>query len=134
MIPAQGAMHFAIAFLMGLGLGLFYGFLRPLRPRLTWLADTLFVAGAFYAWLYLGFAICRSDLRMGCVSGLFVGGFVWEMTAGRLLRGVFRAFWTGIFRPVEIFLKKFRIFLKFLLCRRKKPVTIKCNKYPQTDE
>ena len=107
--PAQDGRRFLIACLLGLGLGLVYGFLRPLRRRRPVLADLLFLPVMGYIWLYLGFAVCRGDLRLGYCAGLPTGGIIWEVTVGRLLRPVFDLFWKGIFRIFQGF---FRIFGK----------------------
>ena len=56
--PALAAGRLAAACLMGLGLGLWYGFLRPLRPKFTLLSDLLFLLALFPSWVYLGFGIC----------------------------------------------------------------------------
>ena len=53
----------AFAILLGLPLGCWYDFLRPLRPRFTHLSDFVFMVGAVYLWLYQSFAICRGDMR-----------------------------------------------------------------------
>ena len=79
--PALAAGRFLAACGIGALLGLFYGFLRPLRPRLTHLCDLLFVIAAFFGWLYLGFGVCLGDLRLGYTAGLAAGGFLWEKTA-----------------------------------------------------
>ena len=115
--PAQDGRRFLIACLLGLGLGLVYGFLRPLRRRRPVLADILFLPFMGYLWLYLGFAVCRGDLRLGYCAGLPLGGIIWELTVGRLLRPVFNLFWKGIFR---IFNGFFRIFEKIFKKIRKK--------------
>ena len=107
--PAQDGRRFLIACLLGLGLGLIYGFLRPLRKRHPIFADILFLPFMGYGWLYLGFAVCRGDLRLGYCAGLPLGGILWELTVGRLLRPIFDLFWKGVFR---IFLCIFRIFGK----------------------
>ena len=83
--PALAASRFAAACLLGLGLGLWYEFLRPLRPRHTNLSDLLFLPGAFWAWLYLSFGVCGGDLRLGYCAGLFVGAWVFRLLPGRLL-------------------------------------------------
>ena len=82
--PALAAQRFALSCLLGAGLGLYYGFLRPLRPR--WLGDGLFLPAAFWVWLELGFGICGGDLRLGYFLGLLLGALVWEWGPGRLLR------------------------------------------------
>ena len=55
---------------VGAGLGLVYGFLRPLRPRLTHLCDLLFVLAAFWGWIYVGFGICLGDVNMACTMAM----------------------------------------------------------------
>ena len=91
--PALAAARFSAACLLGMGLGVIYGFLRPLRPRLTVLADLLFLVCFGMAWTYLGFGICQGDLRIGYFAGLPIGILLWDQTAGRLLRPVFSGFW-----------------------------------------
>ena len=115
--PALDGRRFLIACLIGLGLGLIYGFLRPLRRNRPVLSDLLFLPFLGYAWLYLGFAICRGDLRLGYCAGLFVGAVLWEWTVGRLLRPVFDLFWRVVFRVCRGF---FRIFEKIFKKIRKK--------------
>lgn len=129
--PILAAQRFGIACLLGVILGLYYGFLRPLRPKYTALSDSLFVLGAGWVWLYLSFAVCRGDLRLGYTAGLFAGGFGWEMTLGRALRPAFSFFWRGvgialrfILFPFQIFLKKIVKIIKFLLAFGKKAGTI----------
>jgi hypothetical protein len=135
--PEQTAARFAGACLLGALLGILYGFLRPLRPKHTAAADLLFVCCAFWAWVYLGFAICRGDLRIGYTAGLFVGCLLWEWTVGRLLRPVFSGFWFVVRKifhflllPLQKFFKKIAAFAKFLLASWKKWVTIKWNNRP----
>ena len=127
--PAQTALRFALGCLLGAGLGLLYGFLRPLRPRRTALADSLFVAAALAAWVYLSFGICRGDVRPGYTAALGLGALLWEATAGRPLRRVFQGFWQllgSIFSlitlPFRKIFKKIRIFSKKYLHLRKKGV------------
>ena len=74
MIAPATAVGFLLAALaIGAALGCFYDFLRPLRPRLTHLADLIFVLGALWSWVYLTFAICGGDIRMGCFWGQITG-------------------------------------------------------------
>ena len=91
--PAVAAQRFAISLLLGAILGLYYGFLRPLRPRHTALSDLLFLPAAAYTLLYIAFAVCRGDLRPEHTAGLILGAFGWELTVGRCLRPVFSGFW-----------------------------------------
>ena len=129
--PAQDGHRFLMACLLGLGLGLVYGFLRPLRRKRPILADLLFLPVMGYAWLYLGFAVCRGDLRLGYCIGLPLGAILWELTVGRLLRPVFDLFWRvifricrGISRIFKKFFKKMQKFLKILFAIWKKCYTI----------
>lgn len=105
--PALDARRFALACLLGVVLGIYYGFLRPLRPRHTALSDLLFLPAAGYSWLYLGFAVCRGDIRLSYSMGLLVGAVGWEMTLGRWLRPVFFGFWGGVAKIWRGFLRVF---------------------------
>lgn len=129
--PALDGWRFLCACLIGLPLGLCYGFLRPLRSRHPFLADLLFLPAMGYAWLYLGFAICRGDLRLGYCLGLFLGAVFWELTIGQLLKPVFRGFWRivsrifrGFFNIFKKFFKKIGVFLKIVFALWKKWFTI----------
>ena len=70
--PLAAARLFACAFLLGCLLGLLHGFLRPLREKLPNISDAIFAVVLFYVWLYLSFALCRGDIRMGYTAGLFL--------------------------------------------------------------
>jgi hypothetical protein len=102
--PGVGFRFFWIACVMGAGLGIFYDFLRPLRPKHTHTADLLFVAGAAYSWLWLSFGFCDGDIRIGYWSGLILGGIAWVHTLGRWVRPVFAVFWKFLLAPI-VFLK-----------------------------
>ena len=90
--PGLSALRFAAALGIGALLGVYYGFLRPLRPRHTLLSDLLFLPAAFWGWLYLSFGICKGDIRLGYSLGLALGGVLLDVTLGRLLRPVFSGF------------------------------------------
>ncbi len=129
--PGIAAVYWLRTLAVGAGLGVVYGFLRPLRPRLTVLADGLFAAALFCGWVYMTFGICGGDSRLGCTAALFLGILAWEATLGRLLRRAFSLFWQavgGFFRLCMLPAKKiFQFFMKFynfLLAKRKKWVTI----------
>lgn len=94
--PAEAARRFLLACLLGAGLGLFYGALRPLRPRHTVLSDLLFAPAMIWAWIYLSFGVCAGDIRLGYNAGLLLGAVVWEATVGKALRPVFRAIWKSL--------------------------------------
>lgn len=108
--PALDGWRFLWACGIGLILGMYYGFLRPLRPRHTIVSDVLFLPALAYGWLYLGFAICRGDLRIGYCLGILLGIVAWELTVGKLLRPVFAGVWRGISR---IYRGLGRIFRRF---------------------
>ena len=118
--PAFAARALLIALGMGAVLGGFYGFLRPLRPRLTALADLLFVGLTFWVWLVHTFAICGGDSRPVCLLAMAAGAASWELTLGRLLRPAFSLFWKGIGWPVKKIRIIFYKFRKYLLARRQK--------------
>lgn len=132
--PEIAAQRFAMALLLGAGVGLYYGFLRPLRQKHPHFADLLFLPGLITAWLYLSFGVCLGDLRMAYTMGLFLGAVIWEITCGRLLRPVFRLFWRLVDRffgilllpAVKIF-QYIRKFVKFLVASGKKWGIIRWN-------
>ena len=127
--PALAARRFLLSCLLGCLLGILYGALRPLRRRKPVLGDLLFLPAAVWLWLEVSFRICRGDLRLGYSFGLFAGCFLWEATAGRLLRPVFEGIWKGL-EEICCFLllplKKFLYFVKKLFASVKKWVTIEC--------
>ena len=90
--PAEAALQFLSGVGLGGLLGILYGFLRPLRPRRTILSDTVFMVAAFAAWVFLFFGICRGDGGCSTVIALGTGAVLWETTAGRWLRPLFRGF------------------------------------------
>lgn len=129
--PAEALQRWLIAFAFGCGLGVYYGFLRPLRPRHTHLSDFLFLIGAFWAWLQVSFGVCQGDIRLSESVGMLCGGLCWELTIGRLLRPVFYKFWWLIGKifhisllPFRFFLKKAKKYLNFLLLSAKKASTM----------
>ena len=126
---ALGRLLWAV--LYGACLGLVYDFLRPLRPKLTALADSIFLLCTGALWLHLSFAICRGDLRAGYWAGLALGFFLCRISAGRLLRPVFSAFWTFCRRlfalPTRVVRKIFKeiaVFMKKIFASGKKSGTI----------
>lgn len=127
--PAVAAERFLAAGALGLFLGLCYSFLRPLRQRHVHWADFFFLPALFWVWLYLGFAICRGDLRLGYYLGTFLGWLAWELTLGKLLRPFFQGIWQILF-PIlgfprflaKKFFEKTGHFVKFLLASGKKAV------------
>ena len=64
MTPATAAFRLGVSLLLGALLGLFYGFLRPMRQHRNAPADALFLLACLWLWLYLGFGLCAGDLRL----------------------------------------------------------------------
>ena len=79
--PALALQRFGAACLLGVGLGLWYDFLRPLRPRNTALSDLVFLAVTGWVWLFLALRVCSGDLRVGYSAGRAVGGLMGYLTA-----------------------------------------------------
>ena len=75
MTPSVAGARTLAALILGAGLGFLYGFLRPLRPKHTWLADSLFVLAALAGWVYLAFGICQGDPRLGQWIAVIAGGW-----------------------------------------------------------
>ena len=118
--PAQALQCLGWSCLFGVGLGIVYGFLRPLRPRV--LSDVLFLICTGWAALQLGFGICGGDLRLGYAAGMLTAGVVWDVTAGRYLRPVWQRFWLLLARgvgyigiPMQKILKKLKKMKNFSL-------------------
>ena len=103
----------------GTALGLFYGFLRPLRPRHSFLSDLLFLPAMGYAWLYFSFAVCRGDIRLGYTMGLLIGAIFFDATVGRLLRPVFFGVWRLVSRIWHSIFGLFKKFFKKIGQKRK---------------
>ncbi len=96
--PALDARRFLLSCLLGIPLGIYYSFLRPLGVRHPITADLLFLPALFYGWLYLGFGICAGDIRLIYCAGLGVGIFLWDRTLGRWLQPAFKGLWRLISR------------------------------------
>ena len=120
MTPEQAAYRFFWGLMLGAGLGLLYGFLRPLRRRVCWPADILFVGAAFYAWLYLSFAVCRGDIRIGITAALAIGALLWELPLGKLLRRPFAWFWRLSSRMISFLCSPFQKFFQIIMVFFKK--------------
>ena len=96
--PALAAQRFVPAVLLGLALGLLWGFLQPVRKKLPLLIDLIFLIPLVQAWLYLSFGICLGDLRPIYTLTLLLSAVLWDQSLGRWLSPVFTGFWGGIFR------------------------------------
>ena len=125
--PVLAAVRFGWGLLLGMGLGLVYGFLRPLRRRHRAVPDLIFVAAAMYAWLVLSFGVCAGDIRLGTTAALPVGLVLWEWTVGRLLRPIFFLFWRVILFPFQKIIQIFLKISKKVFAYMKKWVTITWN-------
>lgn len=132
--PAEAGRLFLLALLLGAALGIFYGFLRPLRPKLTLVGDLLFLTALFWVWTFHSFYFCRGDIRLANALGILLGTLLWDRTVGRLFHPVFRLFWKIIGKffhlllfPLKFFAKKTAKTAKFLLATSKKTFTIKRN-------
>lgn len=129
--PELDVRRFAAAFLIGILLGIVDEFLFPLRQKKPWLSDLLFLPALGYGWLYVSFAVCRGDIRLGYTLGLLVGALAWKNSIAVLFRpivariwaGIFQIF-TGFFRILKKFFKKVTIFENFLFSSWKKWFTI----------
>ena len=129
--PALAFRRFLLGCAIGLILGILYGALRPLRIRHPVTADLLFCPFLFYGWLYLSFAVCRGDIRIGYTASLPLGMILWICTGGKLFAPVFSGFWwliskifRGIFWPFEKIFKKICKILKKLFALWKTWFTI----------
>lgn len=120
--PLLAARQLAVAILLGCLAGMAYGFLRPFRPR--WLGDGIFIAVLGWLWVYLGFGVCRGDLRLGYTAALFLGAIGFHCLFGRGLIPVYSRFWQGIFAGFAgiygLFRKIFEKITKFLFPTVKK--------------
>ena len=114
MTPDTAAYRFLCCLVLGAALGLFYGFLRPLRPKYTTLSDLLFLPVMGWVWLVSAFAVCRGDIRMGCNLGLLAGALLWEWTVGMWLRPVFFEIWKRFGAISRFFLRPAKKILNFV--------------------
>ena len=126
--PAELVRRFFLSGGVGILLGLFYDFLRPLRPRLTQLCDLIFVLSALLGWVYVSFGICLGQLHWGYTAGMILGGFLWEGTIGKHLHPVFHYLWKILGYPFHKISGFFRKKRKKLFAFLKKWVTIEWNK------
>ena len=128
MTPQVAAGRFLWGVVLGLGLGLWYGFLRPLGRHRRTLSDCLFLFVLFPVWVYFCFAVCDGDFRLGYWVSFLLGGILWDRTAGRLLAPIWQGFW-GIIGSImgffAKFFKKFTGFLKKPFAYIKKSCTMK---------
>lgn len=132
--PTTAFRRFLIGLMLGCVLGLFYGFLRPIRRGKAVFADIIFVLFAGWVYLFYGFAVCRGDLRLGYILPPVLSAILWNWSFGRWLQPVFDGFWrflSRIFKPFQRFFKKSGIFIKFLFASGKKWSKIKSKERKQ---
>ena len=108
--PAQAARQLMTALLLGSVAGMGYGVLRPARPQ--WLADFLFGILLGGLWVYLGFGVCKGDLRFLHTAVLFIGALGFHFLFGRWLIPVYSRFWQGIFGVFSAIFHFFRKIFK----------------------
>ena len=121
-VPSTAFKLLGQSMLSGAVLGLLYSFLRPLRPRHTVAADSLFSLALLWTFLWVSFGVCGGDIRLGNLVGQLLGGIAAERTLGRLLGPIFRSFWRGMGRIRRLILapaKNFSDLRKFCLHLRK---------------
>ena len=106
--PTLAALRLAAALLTGAILGLFHGFLRPLRRLFPLFSDFLFVIAAIAGWIFVSFSLCRGDIRAVYLLAMGLGTIAWEKTLGGLFRPIFATLWL----PFENFLRFFNFFAK----------------------
>ena len=114
MNPALVWSRIAGCFLTGVLLGPAADALRPLHRRFPRLVQLFLSAGLFTAWLWTGFALCRSDLRLGYYLAMLAGFFLWERLFSRSVVALFAKFWHIAAKPLRVCLKFFRNFEKYL--------------------
>lgn len=128
MTPAVAAARTGGALLIGMALGVLYGFLRPLRPKYTLASDGIFVLAALMGWIYLAFGICRGDPRLGHWAAAIGGGFLWEMTVGRYLGKFYRGFWRLSGKIRRLIWAPFKKFFHFFGRNAKKALHLEKNR------
>lgn len=134
MPPAETARQFLPAILLGCALGVFHGFLRPLRLRIGWPAELPLCAAMVWGWLYLSFAVCRGDLRPAYTLCYLFSAILWDRTLGRWVGPLFSFFWQGIFQFLGFlsrfwknFSRKCKNYAKILFATGKKEGIINWN-------
>lgn len=114
-------------FLAGILLGPAADLFRPLHRRLPVLTQLIIGTEFFLCWLYLGFGLCRGDLRMGYFGSAALGFLLWERCFGRCMGAFFGKLWHAAAIPLKFCLKIFQKISNFLFARWKKWSTINCS-------
>ena len=121
--PAVSAFRLLTSILLGGALGILSSFLQPPGRKHRHLMDLIFSLGTVWVWIYHSFAVCRGDISIWYTLSLFLGCFLEEITAGRLLRPVFDLLWRPVWK-LQAFLEKIfektAIFLKKIFTSGKK--------------
>lgn len=136
MTPAAQLGQFVTGLVLGCGVGIFYGFLRPVQRKFPHLTDLFFGIAVIWVYLFYGFGICKGDLRLVYLAAGVAGALAWDRLPGRWLQPVFDGFWrliAGFLRPFVKFFTKICRFAKKILATVKKWGTIKLRKHlPET--
>ena len=125
MSPGLVWNRLAGCFLAGILLGPAVDLFRPVHRRLPVLTQLLMAAEFFACWLWLGFGLCRGDLRLGYFSSAALGFYLWERCFGTCTAAFFAIFWHAAAIPPKFCLKIFQKISNFLFARWKKWSTIK---------
>ena len=132
MTPQIAFRRFLTGVVLGCAIGIIYGFLRPARRKKATWSDFIFAIFVLWVYVHYGFGVCRGDLRIGYLVAPIAGAFAWDRTVGRWLLPIFGELWQFfalICWPVRKIFAKGKDFVKFLLARCKKWVTIKWRKH-----
>ena len=131
MTPAAQFGQFVTGLALGCGVGIFYGFLRPIQRKMPHLTDLFFSLVVIWVYLFYGFGVCKGDLRLVYLAAGVAGAVLWDSLPGRWLQPVFDGFWRRIgsfLRPFAKMFRKILCFSKKILATAKKWGTIKWRK------
>ena len=81
--PREAALRFLVSLAVGGVLGVLYAFLRPLRPKRTFVSDSIFLAAALYGWIWQSFYVCQGDLRTVWLLGLMVPYIIYNKVGAK---------------------------------------------------
>ena len=110
----------ALCFLAGVLLGPAADLFRPLHRRFPVLTQLMIGTEFFLCWLWLGFGLCRGDLRIGYLLGTAAGFFVWEWSFSTCTEAFFGKLWHAAAIPMKFCLKIFHKIENSPFARRKK--------------
>ena len=107
-------------FLAGVLLGPAADLFRSLHRRLPVLTQLVIGTEFFLCWLWLGFGLCRGDLRIGYLLGTAAGFCFWEWYFGTCTGAFFGKLWHAAAIPLKFCLKFFHKIENSLFARWKK--------------